>query len=273
MVTAGEKGIDQTFGRAAVVLDALAEAQPSGLRFTDLMNRTGFSKATLHRLLAGLSGSGLTDIDRASGLYFLGQRLTAWASRASRRHGLSEQIAVSVRVLSERVEDTAYLSIRKHEMALCLALQEGTAVIRALPLNPGELSALGVGSASSAILAAIRDDAEIERIFATPAHIAYCQARGIPQEHIRKHLARARQLGYAFVDDLNPEMIGIGMAIRDPAGDPVAAVSVAAIHSRFNDPARREMVLAEMRGSVKTLEAVFAQFPPTPRTTPFPQGG
>lgn len=267
-VQAGERGIEQTFGRAVAVLDALAQASTGGLRFTDLMLATGFSKATLHRLLGGLVAFGFVDLEQPGGRYFPGYRLGAWAGAAGNRHGFAERAAPIVAALSERVRDTAYLSLRVGEMAVCLVLREGTAAIRALPLSPGDHSALGVGSASVAILAAIDDPQEVERVLAAPAHAAYRRRRGVSLEHVRRHLARTRQLGYSLVDDLNPDMTGMGMAVRDDAGRPMAAVSVATIHSRLQDSARREEVRAALGDAVARLQALLRQAPVAHRSQP-----
>ena len=259
--SSGDRGIEQSFGRAAVLLNVLAQSQRSGLRFTDIMNQTGFSKATLHRLLAALSMHGFVEVEQRGGRYFLGFQLGAWASAVNSRYGLRERTAPIVCALSERVQDTVYLSLRVREMAVCLVLQEGTAAIRALPLHQGDRSALGVGSAAAAILAAIDDETEIDRVLATPAHTAYCEMRKVTHEHIRRHLARTRKLGYAFVDDLNPDMIGMALALRGAGGQAVAALSVAAIHSRLRDIRRRDSVLGEMRQAAAQLETILSQVP------------
>lgn len=259
-VSAGERGIEQSFGRAASVLDALVQSRGGGLRFTDLMRVTGFSKATLHRLLSGLATYGFVDVEHPGARYFLGFRLGAWVSAAHNRHGLAERAAPIVRRLSEAVQETAYLSVRVGEMAVCLVVQEGRAAIRALPLSPGDRSALGVGSASAAILGAMTDEAEIGEILAAPEHIAYCTRRKVSEEHIRRHIARARKQGYALVDDLNPDMTGLGVPIFDHEGRAVAALSVATIHTRMRDPANRDAILREVREAAAKLSPLFRQW-------------
>lgn len=264
-IAAGERGIDQTFGRAAALFDALAGAHLDGLRFTDLMNQTGFSRATLHRLMSGLQAHGFVEVEKPGGRYFLGLQLGAWAAAARNRFGIAERAAPIVQALSGRLQDTAYLSVRSGEMAICLVVQEGAALIRALPLREGDHSALGVGSASAAILAYLGDSAEIDRILACPSHIAYCRRRSVPEEHIRRHIARTRRLGYSFVDDLNPDMTGMGMPIRDAAGRAVAAVSIATIHSRLKAAGRRDAVLEDLRRAAAELEPLFRPMrPPAP---------
>lgn len=262
----GERGTDQTFRRAGSVLDALTRAQESGLRFTDLIAQTGFSKATLHRLLAELVKHGFVDLEQPGARYFSGLRLGLWAAAARNRYGFAERADPIIRALSKRVQDTAYLSLRVREMAVCLVLHEGTAAVRALPLEPGDHSALGVGSAAAAILAAISDDDEIDGILASSAHIAYCAARGVTEKHIRKHIQQTRELGYAFIDDLNPNMIGIAIAVRNAAQEPVAAISVATIHSKMISLPRREAVISELQATRRQVEDILGSIQMPPRS-------
>src|SRR5690606_7103276 len=96
-LTAGERGTDQTFQRTSIVLDLLAKVPDKGLRFTDLQDPTGFSKATLHRLLAGLVNPGLVDIEMSR--YYPGFRLGLWAAAARNRHGFAQRIGPIIRAL------------------------------------------------------------------------------------------------------------------------------------------------------------------------------
>jgi DNA-binding IclR family transcriptional regulator len=255
-VPAGDRGVEQTFGRAAALLEALAAAQEGGLRFTDLVQRTSFSKATVHRLLAGLSLYGFVEVDAAKGRYFLGFRLAAWAAAARNRFGISERADPIMRELAEHTEDTAYLSLRVAEMSICLTRHEGRFPIRALPLQPGDQSALGVGSGSLALLAFLSDLAEVDRILASPVHAAARDRRGVSEEVIRHHVAAARRRGFSLVDDLTPGMTGMAVPVRNQAGQPVAAISVATISARLRPP-RRQMVLGHLQDAAQQLEHVF----------------
>lgn len=254
-IAAGERGTDQTFQRTSIVLDLLARESENGLRFTDLKEQAGFSKATLHRLLAGLVSHGFVDTEGPR--YYPGFRLGLWSAAARNRHGFAQRVGPIIRTLSEEVEDTAYLSIRVKEMAVCVALHEGTGAVRALPLSPGDHSGLGVGSAAAAILATIQNEQEIEAVLSSPTHVAYCERRGIGRDHIGKHLERTRELGYSFVEDLNPHMTGIAMSLNHAPGAPVAAIAVATVHSKIEDPARREFLLSRLRNAVDQANAVL----------------
>jgi DNA-binding IclR family transcriptional regulator len=63
------------------------------------------------------------------------------------------------------------------------------------------------------------------------------------QAAIRMMVRRSRQLGFGINQDvIVPGMTGIGIALADEAGGPVAALSVTLPSDRLNDRGRREVV-------------------------------
>lgn len=60
--------------RALTVLDVIGN-QGRPVRFTELVQATGLSKATLHRMLAALIASGFVSFDDDSGTYWIGMRI------------------------------------------------------------------------------------------------------------------------------------------------------------------------------------------------------
>jgi DNA-binding IclR family transcriptional regulator len=257
-VPPGDRGVEQTFGRARAVLDALAEARGRGLRFTDILRNTGFSKATVHRLLAGLMQHDFVDAG-ADGRYFLGFRLATLGAAARDRHSLVERTTPALRTLAERSGDTAYLSIRVGVMSLCVGRQEGPFPIRALPLAPGDCNALGVGSGSLALLAFL-PLAEIDRILADPENIGARERRKVSERMVRDLIQSARSRGYVLADGLTPGMTGLALPILSRAGRIVAAVSVATTSERLCPP-RLEEVLPLLRHAAENMNHVVGEVP------------
>src|SRR3954447_13401613 len=89
-VTPGERGLEQSFGRATAILDALAAAGGTGLRFVDIVRLSGLSQTTVHRMIAALSAHGIIEQDGPGARYLLGMRLAGWAFTAGNRFGLAE---------------------------------------------------------------------------------------------------------------------------------------------------------------------------------------
>jgi len=249
----GERGLEQSFGRAAVILNALADAGDKGLRFVDLVRQSGFSQTTVHRLVAAMAAHGFIEQDPGDTRYFLGLRLAGWAFAAANRFGLAEVAHPVMQALSDATEDTSYLTLRSGDMAICVARIDGAYPIRAVVTKPGDRRVLGLGAGSVALLAFLRDPAEIERLLLLPEQQAGRAMRGVDEARVRAWIAASRRDGYTLVQDLVPGTSGIGLPIRGPTGDPVAALSLAAISSRL-EPPRREEVLRRMQAATAEIE-------------------
>src|SRR3954470_8871143 len=250
----GERGLEQSFGRAAVILTALSAAGNTGLRFVDIVRSTGFSQTTAHRLIAALSEHGYVEQEAVGTRYFLGMRLAGWAFAAANRFGLAEMAHPVMQRLCEATEDTVYLTLRSGDMAICVSRIEGAYPIRAVVVKPGDRRVLGLGAGSVALLAFLRDPAEIERLLTLPGQQAGRAARGVDDMRVRRWIEASRRLGYTFVEDLVPGTSGLGLPIFGPGGDPVAALSLAAISSRL-DPPRLEAVLRQAKAATEAIEA------------------
>jgi DNA-binding IclR family transcriptional regulator len=246
-----EKGLYQNIGRATMVLTTLAANSAEGLRLTDVVNATSLGKATIHRVLSGLLAHGLIDQDKATGRFFLSLKLISWAMAAGDRFGLARIAVNALARLSQKTQDTVYLSLRAGDDAVCLDRREGSFPIKTLTLRVGDRRPLGVGAGSLAILAFLPDD-EVERVIAAQGGD---QARyGIDEMTMRDMIATARQLGYSVNDErLIRGMSAIGVPLRRPNGQPFAALSVAAISSRLQIP-RRDSIAASLKQEAMLLE-------------------
>lgn len=260
-VAPGERGTEQTFARACAVLDALADARRTGLRFTDIAGATGFSKATVHRLVAGLVAQGLVEATGEKQRYFLGHRLAAWGAAARDRHGIVELATPHLDALAGATGDTVYFSIRTGVLSLCVARREGTHPIRVLPLAPGDRNALGVGSASLALLAFGVSDEDVKDVLADPDHVAARERRGVGAAQIQDLVRASRERGYALVRDVIPGIVAIGLPAAASGGAaPMAAVSVATVASRL-EGARLDEVLGHLREAARAIGDLLRRNP------------
>ncbi|NJM34889.1 MAG: helix-turn-helix domain-containing protein [Rhodomicrobium sp.] len=141
-----EKGLHQNIGRATMVLSALAAHASEGMRLTDVVNATSLGKATIHRMLNGLVANGLVDHDKGSGRFFLSLKLISWALAAGDRFGLARLASPALASLSQRTQDTVYLSLRSGDEAVCIDRREGSFPIKTLTLRVGDRRPLGVGA-------------------------------------------------------------------------------------------------------------------------------
>jgi DNA-binding IclR family transcriptional regulator len=249
---AAEKGLYQNIGRATMVLTALAANSAEGMRLTDVVNATSLGKATVHRVLSGLVAHGLVDQDKTTGRFFLSLKLISWAMAAGDRFGLARLASNALGRLSQRTQDTIYLSLRSGDETVCIERREGSFPIKTLTLRLGDRRPLGVGAGALAIMAFLPDE-EIDRVVGAQA--AEMSRFGIDEMTLRDMIANARKLGYALNDErLIPGMSAVGVPIRRPNGQPFAALSVAAISSRLQSP-RRDTIVASLKQEAERVEA------------------
>jgi DNA-binding IclR family transcriptional regulator len=224
----------QSVSRAAEVLRAVGGLDDGrGARIVDVVTRTGLSKSTTYRLLVALCQTGLVEQDEHSGYFHLGLDVVALGARASRRFGLAGLAAEATARLAERTRDTVYLSVRSGFDAVCLDRVVGTYPIKVLTLDVGDRRPLGIGAGSLAILAALEDD-EIRDVLDINAKRldSYPNLDRVTLLHL---VETTRREGYALNPGLViPEMSAVGVPVRDGAGHPIAALSIAALTSRLS---------------------------------------
>jgi DNA-binding IclR family transcriptional regulator len=260
-----EKGLHQNIGRATMVLTALAANSAEGLRLTDVVNATSLGKATVHRVLSGLVAHGLVDQEKSTGRFYLSLKLIGWAMAAGDRFGLARLAGPALVRLSQRTQDTIYLSLRSGDEAICIERREGSFPIKTLTLRVGDRRPLGVGAGSLAMLAFLPDE-EVERVLASQA--AEMPRYGMDEMTLRDMITRSRELGYTLNDErLIQGMSAVGLPIRRPNGQPFAAISVAAISSRLQLP-RRDSIVASLRQEAEQIEEELKPILSQPLTVP-----
>jgi DNA-binding IclR family transcriptional regulator len=255
-MAAREKPIGmQSIERALAVIDVVAAHAAQGCKLADVVAQSGLGRATAHRFLKELARLELLELDEWSGRFFPGVKLVAWGASGANRFGLAERARPALRRLAERTSDTIYLTLRVGDEAMCVAREEGAFPIRTLTLEVGDRRPLGVGAGPMAMLMLL-PDAEAQRILDAAA--PRLAAHGLDGATIREMLETSRRCGFALNDGrMMPDMTGIGVPIATSDGQPVAAISVAAISKRM-EPARRTNIIAWLREEAARLEAELA---------------
>lgn len=238
-------------GRAFSVLRLISGASQRGLRLSDISSTLGLHKASVSRMLSTLIALGAIERDRnhffrvSDGFRSaLGTPLSTTRLRQAARPVLG--------VLSETLEDVAFLSVPNGLDSLCVARCIGAYPIQALSLNVGGRRPLGVGAGSLALLAwepdGEREDlVEMQRERLDDYHVE------IPQ--ILDAILQSRSQGYTDLPGFVVQgMTGMGVPIRDPSGLVVAALSVAAMTERLSGE-RRELAVETLKLAASNLEA------------------
>ena len=253
--SAVDGGVHQSIARVDLLLSALGSSPELGLKLTDVCRITGLGKATAHRLLAGLVSYRLADHDVATGRYFVGFKVFAWASGAGNRYGLLKMATPALQRLVQRFEDAVYLTVRFGDQAVCVERLEGAFPIKTLAFKVGDYRPLGVGAGSAAILASL-SEAEVTRIM--KESISGRRRYMITDDVLRGIVRDARRNGYSFVDGkVVPGICTVGVPILLEDGSPVAAISISAISDRMKIDRRRE-VAAAIATEIEEITREFA---------------
>jgi DNA-binding IclR family transcriptional regulator len=231
----------QSLDRAIALLRIVAGYSGRGVRLVDVVERSGLSKPTVHRLLQALERQGLVTQDAADRHYHLGPEAFVIGTLANERYGIHRVALTSLVRLADASEDSCFLSVRRDMHVVCLHREEGAFPIRSHVLRPGDRHPLGVGAGSLAILSSLPDD-EVDEVIGT--NVAELTARypEFSPPVLRSEIRRTREQGYALNQGLLQRgSWGVGVAVLDRQGRCEGALSIAAIDTRLMAPRGEEM--------------------------------
>ncbi|MFN5277861.1 IclR family transcriptional regulator [Bradyrhizobium sp.] len=242
--------------KVCAILRVLAQRSP--LRLTDIADTTSLNKATALRILNSLIEEGFVSRVTGAKTYELGQEARVMAVGARRSVDIAELAQPSLLRLSERSADTALLSVRSGVEALYLARSVGSHPLQPNYLQIGSRRPLGVGAGALALLVWL-PDAEIEAVIEVIVP-RLAKSPRITPKFLRERIAVARKVGHTvLLDAAFPGMGGVGVPVRDDAGEVVAALSSGAATDSNRRP---ESELADMlKKEAQVLARAMAQAP------------
>ena len=219
------------------------------MRVGEVVATSGLAEATCFRMLRRLELEGMLDRDPHSKKYFLGPLLHELGLLARPRYRLAELCDATLQRLAEFTQDTVYLSERSGLEAVCANRALGDFPIKSLSLDIGVRRPLGVGAGGLAILCAL-PASEAHALVEANSH-RYEKFASFTADFLYSAIAEGRKRGYSFLKGaVTPGTASIGVAF--PPGNPVAAISVAAIAGRLL-PERRQEIAREMHREVDKL--------------------
>ncbi|WP_439498283.1 IclR family transcriptional regulator [Bosea sp. (in: a-proteobacteria)] len=232
----------QAIRRAFQVLRSVAEAD-RGRRLADLASDLGLPVPTTHRILQALMREGMVEQVPGGRSYRLGNGFVQIAD-ASRRTSLQERLGPVLRATAESLGCSVFLSVRLGAEMLCIERATGRQPIQIVPYDVGERRPLGIGAAGIALLA--QEPAQRARTIMKRHAAAYAR-HNLTVEDIDRMVTACRDCGYSY----NPGhfiegVAGLGIVIRDPLTQTIAAVNVAILAPRLAHAADREALAARL---------------------------
>ncbi len=243
----------QSVERAIAVLKALGDAA-SDLGVTDLSQRLGLPKSTVHRLLTALEQGGLVEQDPETEKYRLGVKLVRLAGRVLMRMDLQQMAQPHLRTLAEACEETVNLSILTgDDKVINIASFPSPHMVRNVGWIGREMLPHSVSS-GKALLAYLPEQG-VERILA--AGLERFTGKTITDPVcLKEELAQIRQRGYAVArEELEEGLSAVAAPIMNYEGHVIAVISVSGPSFRLTEERLTE--LGEM--SLQAAEAISRQ--------------
>lgn len=232
----------QAIRRALAVLRILAAGRETGLPLAEVVQATGLTRPTVHRIVHALIEEGIVERSRKTGRYAIGNQVPELALARPSRSPLLAAADEVLRRTSERVGDTLFLTVRTGNDTLCVDRRIGAYPIKVLSIEVGARRPLGVSSAGVAILAALPAQ-EARKIVA--ANEARFVAYRTDAAAVLAQIAAARRRGYNLREvGLVQGTKSISTWIKTVDGRPAAAMTVSAVRARLGP--RREQEVAEI---------------------------
>lgn len=262
----------QVVQRVALLMRLVAVGQRSGLRLADLHRAAGLERPTAHRLLQALVAERLLRQEGQSRRYFLGPAMYEMGLAASPQLALRDIVHPHLERIAEVTGDTVFLTERSGLDGVCTDRTEGNAPIKAYVLDVGKRRPLLVGGGATAILSAL-DDVELDRVCRANLERTLKRFPRYTEAALRRSVARARTRGYVLNRVLElPDVRTVAVAIREPGGKPVAAISVSSVATRIGDERAAE-IAALLRTAVDAIEAALVERHLAPSAAPQSRAG
>lgn len=215
------KGV-QSLNRALDILEALALA-PEGITLTELSQKVGLHKSTVHRLLSTLAARHYVEFNSTG--CRLGLRVADLGSRLLNSMELRTESAPLLRRLSHGLQRVVHLAVVDEGEVVYLDKVEPVDSIRLYSSigRRAPFHCTGLGK----VLAAFHPEEAVE---------SWATRHGLPKKtantlttlaELKAELARIRQQGYAFDEIEHEENVRcVAAPVRDYRGIVIAGVSV-----------------------------------------------
>jgi DNA-binding IclR family transcriptional regulator len=203
-------------------------------------------KSSLSQLLKNLIARGYVEVTVNGRGYRLGEALLGLSQSAGRMRDLATQSEKFLADLTQKTGESSALNLLRGDHAEVAATVLGPHRL-VTHMRLGDRAPLYATSGGKALLAYMPSEFQKEYLSrvqferATPNTIHSAKV-------LRQEIAKIRVNGFAYShEEWTPGIIGIGVPVLDPAGEPLGAINVAIPASRFNPEMQRKAEHALMQ--------------------------
>ena len=220
----------RSVARAFEILDALAAAEPQGLRLHDLSLRLGFADPTLLRFLESFAELGVVR-QGEGGRYHLTGRMRRYAAGGDQ--DLRRVAGPVMRRLSEEFGEDVHLATLDADSIVCIETLKSSHVLQ-VAFGTG-LRAPVYASAMGKVLIAYMEPSQRRELMGRTVLAPLTPRTIVDPERLEEDLAATRLRGYALDDqELELGVNCLAVPIVDAGGHVVASLSLTAPAHRKN---------------------------------------
>jgi DNA-binding IclR family transcriptional regulator len=246
----------QAIERAVSILNAFSVETPE-LGVTELAERVGLHKSTVHRFMVNLDAAGLVERNARTGRYRLGLHIFELGGLVMQQMNLWDEALPFLESLVRDTGETGHLAVLDGGEAIYIERVEARRALR-VP------SAIGRGYPAHAtnlgkVLLADLPPERVAEIIAERGLPSFTRNTITDPDELNAELERIRERGFAIDDEEYDEGLRcIGAGVRDHSGHVVSALGIGGPVTRVT-PARvdelAELVMAAARGLSRRLGA------------------
>jgi DNA-binding IclR family transcriptional regulator len=232
------------------ILEVICDEPPIGV--SDIGRRLGLPKATVQRVVGTLKAEGwITPVTHRLTQWAPAERLLILASKLDRGSGLQAVALPVLKTLRDQTRESVNLLVRHNRDLVIIDRVESPLAVRTYS-EIGSAIPLHVSSAGKAILAAL--GAEVTAKIVPDVLETFTGTTHQTLASLTDEFATIRENGYAVNwSEWRDGVVGIGAAIRDAAGAPVAGIAIAVPSARC-DGDRAHQLGTLLTGYVRQIE-------------------
>lgn len=213
--------------KAIVLLDCLWQAG-GDLTLSELVQKTGWAKSTVHGLLASMLSSAVVEQNKSDGKYRLGYHLFELGSCVAASWDVIGVVRPHLERIANTVGESAYLARLSGDELILVECVEPHSGFR-VSSEPGSRIPLHCSSQGKCILAAMRPDKAQEMLRRKGMH-SYTSGTITSWEDLAPQLALTRELGYSVErGEYRLGLQSVGAPVFTSSGECIYAIGVVGI--------------------------------------------
>jgi len=228
----------------------LLSRHPGGRTLREISDALAIPIATVHRLMAVLADNEFVVRTGDSKRYSLGPAALSLAQGVRRVTAVARP---PMDRLSERSQETVFLTELVGQRAVCVAMVEGTRPLRLFVRIGQELPVHAAASARA--LLAFAPERQVDEVLSANELTRFTDETPESVASVKSVLAEIRKRGYDVCDqELDPNVCAISAPVRAADGSVIASVTLAAPIDRM-DPLSRKRDIALLKECADEISA------------------